>query len=199
MTADSLTCFGYGSLVNAATLAPDSLSAPVLVTGWRRAWRHSGETAYGRRCTLTVVPDPDCVILGAALLVPAGALAALDRREAQYRRVPLAAEDVDWRDGRPDGWPDPFLYVGQENYARAGDADHPILLSYLDVVIAGFRRMFGEEGVAHFAATTADWHVPVLNDRAAPRYPRAVLVSEFERAAVDRLVADHAVSVIAIA
>jgi glutathione-specific gamma-glutamylcyclotransferase len=179
ITADSITCFGYGSLVNAATLAPDSRSAPACVAGWRRAWRHSGETAYGRRCTLTVVPDPDCAILGAALLVPAAG--------------------VNWRDGRPDGWPDPFLYVGEEAYARAGDADHPILLSYLDVVIAGFRRMFGEEGVAHFAATTADWHVPVLDDRAAPRYPRAVLVSDAERAAVDRLVADNSVSVIAIA
>ena len=64
---------------------------------------------------------------------------------------------------------------------------------------AGFRRMFGEEAVAHFAATTADWHVPVLDDRAAPRYPRAVLVSDHERAAVDRLVADNALSVIAVA
>ena len=34
-------------------------------------------------------------------------------------------------------------------------------------------------------ATTDGWHVPVLDDRAAPRYPRAQTLTDRERILVD--------------
>ena len=61
------TCFGYGSLVNADTLAPGTRTVRVRLTGWRRAWRHTGLTSFGRRCTLTVFSDPDCAIDGVVI------------------------------------------------------------------------------------------------------------------------------------
>lgn len=64
--------------------------------------------------------------------------------------------------------------------------DHPILLSYLDVVVQGYLRMHGLGGVAHFFETTAGWGLPVLNDRADPIYPRHQSLSVKEQALVDR-------------
>ena len=180
------TCFGYGSLVNTDTMAPGTRAVRVRVQGWRRAWRHSGLSAFGRRCTLTVYRDPGSAIDGLVIAQPLDALPALDKREGQYTRHDVDAGALQWLDPRPDDWPAPFVYVGNDEHRRPGDADHPIMLSYLDVVIAGFLRTFGAAGADHFIATTDDWHVPVFNDRAAPRYPRALSLTPRERARVDR-------------
>ena len=187
------TCFGYGSLVNADTLAPGTRAVRVRVTGWRRAWRHSGLTAFGRRCTLTVYPDPDSAINGVVIAQPVDSLPALDQREGQYTRHAVEAGAAERLDPRPDGWPAPFVYVGNDEHRRPGDADHPIMLSYLDVVIAGFLRTFGASGADHFLQTTDDWHVPVLDDRTAPRYPRALSLSASERDRVDRCLDELAI------
>jgi hypothetical protein len=63
--------------------------------------------------------------------------------------------------------------------------DHAILLSYLDVVVQGFLKEFGESGVTRFFDTTDGWNTPVLNDRNDPRYPRAQVLSTAETALVD--------------
>lgn len=189
MSEPVFTCFGYGSLVNAATLTPGLPAARVRLRGWRRGWRHSGDTAFGRRCTLTVFADADCAIDGVVIALPQTELPALDRREAQYDRVPLEAASLDWLDGRPDGWPLPCLYVGRAEYRRPGDRDFPVLLSYVDVVLSGFMRVFGAAGAERFLASTSDWHVPVLDDRAEPRYPRAQALDADERRFVDRALA----------
>ena len=65
----------------------------------------------------------------------------------------------------------------------------PILMSYLDVVVQGYLREFGERGARDFFATTDGWDTPVLNDRAAPRYPRAQVLTGAETALVDALLA----------
>jgi hypothetical protein len=187
------TCFGYGSLVNKDTLASETRAVRVRVTGWRRAWRHSGLTAFGRRCTLTVYRDRDSAIDGVVIAQPKDSLPALDKREGQYTRHAVDDGALEWLDPRPNGWPAPFVYVGNAEHRRPGDADYPIMLSYLDVVIAGFLRTFGTSGADHFLRTTDDWHVPVLDDRAAPRYPRALSLSSSERYRVDRCLEDLAV------
>ena len=61
-----------------------------------------------------------------------------------------------------------------------------MLLSYVDVVVQGYRQQFGAQGVADFFATTDGWEAPILDDRAAPRYPRA---QRLDRA--DQLLVDH--------
>ena len=62
---------------------------------------------------------------------------------------------------------------------------HPILLSYLDVVVQGYLREFGRDGVERFFATTSGWDAPILNDRAEPRYPRYQSLSAQETRCVD--------------
>jgi len=63
--------------------------------------------------------------------------------------------------------------------------DHVILLSYLDVVVQGFLREFGTEGAVRFFDTTDGWDTPILDDRAAPLYPRHQTLTEAETAVVD--------------
>ncbi len=182
-------CFGYGSLVNTQTLHDQVRVRPARITGWRRAWRVAGSAPTGNRCSLAAVPDPDCHILGLVVMQHIDRRADMDKREGWYTTSPLADDRIDWLEPAPDDWPelpDPVgIFVAKPVHARTGDAEYPVMLSYVDTVIAGYRDRFGQEGVDHFLQTTADWHVPILDDRAAPSYPRAVNLSRAERDYVD--------------
>ncbi|UWQ20058.1 gamma-glutamylcyclotransferase family protein [Jannaschia sp. W003] len=160
--------FGYGSLVNRRTHDYPN-AAPMTVRGWRRAWRH---TSIRDVAFLTAVPDSEARIDGLAADVPGGDWGALDLREAAYAKVVLPSGEAIYQ--IPDGL-----------HAKPTRA-HPILLSYLDVVVQGFRDEFGEAGVARFFETTSGWDAPVRDDRGAPEYPRAQVLSAAERALVDR-------------
>lgn len=168
--------FGYGSLVNRGTHAyPSPYTARV--RGWRRLWKGTRlrELAY-----LTVVPADDEDIDGLIAAVPGHDWAALDERERAYRRHPVS-------DSVAHGAPhdvDVQIYAVAPQHA-SDQADHPILLSYLDTVLQGYLREFGEVGARRFIDTTDGWEMTVLDDRADPIYPRAQRLSAAETAFVD--------------
>jgi len=168
--------FGYGSLVNAATHDFGD-PRPARLTGWRRTWRH---TDLRPVAFLTAIPDAQSEIEGMIAHVPNGDWAALDQREWAYDRLP--ATDAVSHDIEREI--EIAVYAVPDRSATAG-ARHPILLSYLDVVVQGYLREFGAEGAARFFATTDGWEAPILNDRAAPRYPRHQPLSAAETAFVD--------------
>ncbi len=169
--------FGYGSLVNRASHAFAD-AVPAQLTGWRRVWRHTDlrPVAY-----LTVVPDREAEIDGLIAPVASQDWPALDLREAAYIRQ-SAAHQV--RHALPHR-PEIMLYTIPEGRHAAPTCAHAILLSYLDVVVQGYFREFGSTGVARFFDTTQGWDAPVLDDRAAPRYPRHQGLSAAERAQTD--------------
>lgn len=170
--------FGYGSLVNRATHGyPEA--QPATVTGWRRVWVHTGlrPVAY-----LSAEPAEGCEIEGLVASVPNADWAALDEREAAYDRHLLPGHGVRHPVGRAIAVQ---IYAVPDRVAAAPSVRHPVLLSYLDVVVQGFLNEFGEAGAARFFATTAGWDAPILNDRAAPRYPRAQRLSDAETRLVD--------------
>ncbi len=170
--------FGYGSLVNRAT-HDHTDHARASVTGWRRAWR----TAPGRVVSfLTVIPDESAVIRGliAAVSTPED-WQALDRREHAYEKCNVTERT----DHRASHISDICIYAVPEPALMQPDDTHPVLMSYLDAVLQGYLREFGPEGVAHFFNTTTGWTAPFLDDRAAPRYPRARRLSDAERDLVD--------------
>lgn len=169
--------FGYGSLVNTATHDfPDA--HPATLRGWRRAWR---PTTLRQLAFLTVIPDPDCEIEGMIAHVPGDDWAALDQREAAYDRVPTTHAVT--HDLRRDM--EIAVYVVPLDRHKPVSPTHPVLLSYLDVVVQGYLRVFGEAGADRFFATTDGWDTPILDDRARPRYPRHQALSRAERAFVD--------------
>ena len=163
--------FGYGSLVNLATHAYAN-PRPARLPGWRRVWQ---QTNLREAAFLSVVRDEESHLQGVLAEVPGADWALLDQREAAYQR-----HDVSDHVGRADT----AVYQVKAEHALKG-GEHPILLSYLDVVVQGYHRMFGTEGVAHFFATTDGWHLPILDDRADPIYPRHQRLASEERALVD--------------
>ena len=169
--------FGYGSLVNRDTHGFAG-AHPARLKGWRRVWRHTmlRPVAY-----LTVIPDPDAEIDGLIAEVPDDGWAALDERERAYDRV-AAAHQVSH--ALPHS-PEIAVYAIPDGRHGAPGEAGPVLLSYVDVVVQGYLREFGEAGVARFFDTTEGWEAPVLDDRAAPAYPRHRILSADERALVD--------------
>ncbi len=169
--------FGYGSLVNRATHAHDG-AHPARLKGWRRAWRH---TTLRPLAFLTVVPDPDSEIHGLIAGVVRADWATLDLRERAYDRVRAASI----AHPLPTA-PEVHVYTIPEGKHGVPDRKHPVLLSYIDVVVQGYLHEYGEDGVAQFFRTTDGWDAPVAGDRAAPRYSRHQTLSSAERRVVDR-------------
>jgi hypothetical protein len=167
--------FGYGSLVNRATHAYPN-AARAQATGWARVWH---ATTIRQIAYLSVIEAPGVVIDGLIAAVPGGDWAALDQREHAYARHDLR----DVAHDHPTAGRIMIYQVEPRHIAPKGS--HPILLSYLDTVVQGFLREFGEAGVARFFETTRGWDAGIQDDRAAPFYPRAQVTSDRERAMVD--------------
>ncbi len=170
--------FGYGSLVNRLTHGYMP-AHPATAHGWRRAWRYTPDrqVAY-----LTAIPDADCTIQGLIAPVPGRGWATLDLREHAYERLQAEHQvDHDAPDARQIA-----IYAIAAEKLHLPDDDHPVLLSYIDVVIQGFLAEYGLAGVEAFFETTTGWEAPILDDRAAPRYPRAQQLTDHERDLVDR-------------
>ncbi|MDF0600275.1 gamma-glutamylcyclotransferase [Psychromarinibacter sp. C21-152] len=169
--------FGYGSLVNRATHDfTDAHKARLL--GWRRVWRH---TALRPVAFLTAEPDPQSEIDGLIAHVPNDDWAALDEREHAYDRTRVTGQTR-------HGVTRPLhiqVYSIPQGKHGAPDRAHPVLLSYVDVVVQGYLHEYGEDGVAHFFETTAGWDAPILDDRAKPIYARHRPLTPHERALVD--------------
>ncbi len=172
--------FGYGSLVNADTHDYAKVHAAHL-PGWRRIWRH----VEGRSVAfLTAIPDDASEIAGVIAPVPSATWTALDERERSYLREPATG-------ARHALGPltDIRIYHAPAHLHRPHSGKHPILLSYLDVVVQGYARLGGPTAVEDFFVTTDGWDAPILNDRDAPRYPRHQRLSPAETALVDRWLA----------
>jgi len=168
--------FGYGSLVNRQTHSyPDA--QPATLHGWRRAWVR---TAVRDLVFLSVVKDESSTIDGLIAAVPGSDWHALDAREAGYARLSSGDAVRHALTSTPD-----IAHYAVPPTDTGVPGDHAILLSYLDVVVQGFALEFGTKGVERFFDTTLGWDTPVLNDRAAPLYPRAQTLTPDQTALVD--------------
>ena len=106
----------------------------------------------------------------------------LFRSEWAYDRLP-ASDAVSHGLAHPA---DISVYAVPMDRRATGPEKHPILLSYLDVVVQGYLDVFGRTGVEAFFATTDGWDIEVLNDRKAPRYPRAQPLCDALQALTDQ-------------
>ena len=133
---------------------------------------------------LTATPAPGHTIDGLIAAVPGADWEALDHREYAYDRLP-ASEAVDHD---LVGSPEISVYAVPRTRQNPGSERHPILLSYLDVVLQGYVNVFGEDGAAAFMETTDGWDAPILDDRSAPIYPRHQAITAKERTLFDALI-----------
>lgn len=189
--------FGYGSLVNRATLRTAIVDAvPARLLGWRRHWRPRPDMPGFPAALLTVRREAGAGCDGLLVIDRMENLAAVDEREARYRRVELAAAELAVAGARPD-----WLAPGCPAYVYVADPDipvHPepprILRSYLDAVMQGFLVEHGEAGLRRFLAETHGFETAIHEDRATPAYPRAVALTPGEIALFATAMADAAAS-----
>ncbi|WP_319621984.1 gamma-glutamylcyclotransferase family protein [Pseudovibrio sp. SPO723] len=193
VAVNQISYFGYGSLVNEDTLQEGTRVIPGRLSGWVREWRgcarwrgkeHAGMAGV---CALGVRRKQGAHIRGVMVLDRKDNLPWLDDREWHYDRNTLEQGSF-----APDASAhvpeDTFMYAIKDQHYFWGNDDYPILLSYLDCVLAGFDRLWGEAGVRHFFETTEGWdRVPVLNDRGDKIYPRAVTISKDLEGRIDSL------------
>lgn len=169
--------FGYGSLVNRRThdFTPIHVSR---ITGWRRVWQRAPNRPAA---FLSVVAETGAEIEGVIAPVPNDDWVALDAREFSYARISVTdAVAHGARDVR-----DISIYAIPPQDAAPPDRDHPILLSYVDAVLQGYLREYGETGAVRFIETTEGWDTPIRNDRDSPIYPRAQRLTASEQTFVD--------------
>lgn len=192
-SADKIAYFGYGSLVNLSTLRTPYISAHLArVRGWRRTWLHrprdvDGFARVDGLAFLSVIPDPNCTIDGVVIVDHASSLEDLDRREVLYERQVVPKGDCTYS---PDVLfseeTTVFLYAAVLDPELERRSDPHILRSYLDAVCQGYLTHFGEQGLIDFKGSTNNFHFPIHEDRDEPLYPRPVVLTEEERAVIDR-------------
>ncbi len=168
--------FGYGSLVNGATHDYRALHAAQL-SGWRREWRYTSlrDLAY-----LSAAPDAASSISGVVLDAPP-ADAKLENREAAYERSEVSMQI----DRAIPGIGAINVFSIPTPVHRARGPESALLLSYIDVVVQGYFQLLGEAGVQDFFETTHGWGARIINDRAAPIYPRHQVLDRHETALTD--------------
>ncbi|WP_416355441.1 gamma-glutamylcyclotransferase family protein [Aureimonas phyllosphaerae] len=185
--------FGYGSLVNRATLRTKFLGIRrASVTGWRRFWmpRRTPEAAL-----LSVRPTEGFETQGVVVYDLADHLPAVDEREAGYIRRVVMPSHVTIEDAPAPDVP-LFIYEASPVEPDAADVGAFILQSYLDAVLQGFLSLYGETGVRRFVTETEGFATRIVADRAAPRYPRSVVLSAGEADLFDRLVCDRGARIV---
>ncbi len=182
--------FGYGSLVNRATLRTDIVDLiPARLNGWRRFWRPRPDMPGFPAALLTVRRETGAFCDGVVVVDRAENLVAVDAREARYRRVELMPADLQISGRLPDDCP---IFVYEADLDLPAHPEPPLILqSYLDAVMQGFLAVHGEEGLRRFIAETEGFDTPIHADRDVPVYPRAVMLSPRERAIFDQFSAEH--------
>lgn len=185
--------FGYGSLVNRATLRPGIVGAHrARLKGWRRTWRprpDMGPTPGvslpdGVMPALLTAERADGQAIDGLLVIDlAENLGHVDEREFRYHRRDISLGDLDLPGPAVMELSDAqialHVYEARSEHPPVKAASH-ILRSYLDAVMQGFLNEFGIEGVHRFVTETDAFHTPIHEDRHAPVYPRAVSLSREE-------------------
>ncbi|KGF66678.1 hypothetical protein LL06_26660 [Hoeflea sp. BAL378] len=132
---------------------------------------------------LSAHPEPGSAIDGLLVIDRAENLDAVDAREFRYHRRDISLADLDFGGAAPAlaARADIRLHVYEARIEhKPVEGPAPILRSYLDAVMQGFLNEFGADGLRRFVTETAGFDRPVLEDREAPRYARAVDLSPAE-------------------
>ena len=184
--------FGYGSLVNRATHRTDIVDAfPARLIGWRRCWLARPDRPDIHSSLLSVCSEEGAFCDGLLVIDRLDNLAAVDERESGYFRHLVGPHELEVVRAVPDGCPVYVYEVDGEAPLYSGPST--IMQSYLDAVLQGFLSVYGETGVRHFLADTLGFDTPIDADRYAPGYPRAVLLTDTERALFDAMLAEKVV------
>ena len=178
--------FGYGSLICADSRARTGITGdaiPVTALNIERSW--SVPVPEARTTAVGATQKTGARCNGVIFPVSEDMLEQFDIREAGYDRIRLSTDQIDSDQLLPDNlriW----VYVGQSTHRAS--PEHPIPQSYVDVIFNGCFS-YGHQFTDTFIRSTSGWQ-HLINDRHAPRYPRAM--ADFRHAdKVDSLLKQH--------
>jgi hypothetical protein len=185
--------FGYGSLVNRDTRPVQETANTARLSGWERHWAHRvDDDGTYRRCTsLSARPaqDKNAWIDGVVVLIESADLPALDERESGYFRQSVPLDFVQLDVDLPVD--EVVVYQSHEAHFKAANERYPILQSYVDCVMAGYHRLYGQAGLDAFMRTTFGWQGCIIDDRERPVYPRAIDLPTQQREHFDSMIEQY--------
>ena len=188
MSSRLISYFGYGSLVNRETRPESEQAINVTLKGWQRVWNHRVTNVDARHaCTSLSIERAQGVIQGVLVQIPESELAALDEREYGYERMSLVGEDFVLPDGLNVN--SIHVYRSLAHNRLLADGEHPVTQSYVDCVMAGYLKRFGDDGLQQLLQSTRGWDRPMLGDRHEPTYPRNVRLPDEQHRHFDSLLA----------
>ncbi|MCV2401981.1 gamma-glutamylcyclotransferase [Marinomonas sp. C2222] len=161
---------GYGSLISSESRAKTGETGqvwPVKLHGFERHWALISE-CYGMS-SVAVVKAPEKSCNGVLIEVPYEQLPLFDEREKGYHRGEVRSDQLAKYQDTP--LPEGTYWVYYTDKVVSPNANNPIVLSYLDVILSGCLE-HGETFAQDFLDLTQGWHQTTLNDRQSPRYPR---------------------------
>ncbi len=177
--------------MNRDTRPAGEFSEPAVLKGWRRVWenRTADPKRRSHRCTslsIEALAHPSMgSIEGVVARMPVSELTQLDEREAGYDRLKLPVDEFELTDRVETDFV--YVYQSQVLHRFLADEEHPILQSYIDCVLAGYLTQFGRSGMQNMVNSTRGWDRPVMDDRVAPHYPRAVDIDADLQLSIDQL------------
>ena len=115
-----------------------------------------------------------------------GSGAALDQRERNYQKVNLDASSFVIENNNVSALDELSIHVYRSPPVAVPKRPLSLLRSYLDVVMQGYLREFGEAGVAGFIETTKGFELQIHEDRQKPLYSRHQPISDDECAIFER-------------
>ena len=197
--------FGYGSLVNRDTRSASEPFYRASLSGWQRHWAHRAARPWlppepprsasqvpqaaaipnPGVCALTIAEAENSVIEGVVARLDDDKISALDQRESGYHRIKLPISCFCCESNLKESHVS--VYVSAPEHNEWANHDYPILMSYIECVLAGYRQQFGAAGARRFMQTTAGWDKPIYDDRQAPLYPRSVRLTPQEQQLADKL------------
>ncbi|MCB5162364.1 gamma-glutamylcyclotransferase family protein [Marinomonas algarum] len=170
-TEDRHFILGYGSLINGESRAKTGETGdvwPVKLHDFERHWSEMS-CEFGMS-SVAVVAAPGRACNGVLVEVPQDQFPFFDEREVGYQRTEVTPSQLS---GYQQGsLPAGTYWVYHTDEVVAPHPGSPIALSYLDVILSGCLER-GDAFTEDFLTLTQGWSSPLLNDRPAPRYPRA--------------------------
>ncbi|WP_425642094.1 gamma-glutamylcyclotransferase family protein [Marinomonas gallaica] len=170
---------GYGSLISSESRAKTGETGqvwPVKLLGYERSWAVMS-TALGMS-SVAVMKAEAKACNGVLIEVEEDQFPLFDEREQGYQRAQLERHQL--QSYHQETLPEGTYWVYHTQQVVEPCHVYPIVLSYVDVILAGCLE-HGAAFTDDFLSLTKGWHAPLVNDRRTPIYPRAQLDLSTER------------------
>jgi hypothetical protein len=185
----------YGSLLSNDSRSRFSglhcQAIPVRLAGWRRAW--TTRTLHEQQTCLSAKVEKNASFN--AVLLPIEQISPeLVKREKDYEFVQVHSSQLSLLDKEQDQithnqLASKSVWICQNKLNESANPRYPICQTYVDTCLAGCLETGLINFAVHFLQSTMGWDAGWINDRHAPRYPRAAVTSQHSQQLIDDILA----------